>query len=103
MKMETITSTQNQYVKQVRSLRDKKFREKSGLFVVEGGNIFKDMPEGVSVEYILATEERLEEIQKLVFSTRACVYVVSESVMKTLLSTLVLPYCLKQVLLLVWQ
>ena len=97
MKMETITSTQNRYVKQVRSLRDKKFREKSGLFVVEGGNIFKDMPEGVSVEYILATEERLEEIQKLVFSTRACVYVVSESVMKTLSDT-VTPYGIVAVL-----
>ena len=95
--MEIITSTQNQYVKQVRSLRDKKFRDKTGLFVVEGGNIFKDMPEGVSVEYILATEERLDELQKLVFSTRACVYVVSESVMKTLSDT-VTPYGIVAVL-----
>ena len=95
--MEIITSTQNQYVKQVRSLRDKKFRDKSGLFVVEGGNIFKDMPEGVSVEYILATEERLDELQKLIFSTRACAYVVSDSVMKTLSDT-VTPYGIVAVL-----
>ena len=95
--MEIITSTQNQYVKQVRLLRDKKFRDKTGLFVVEGGNIFKDMPEGVSVEYILATEERLDELQKLIFSTRACVYVVSESVMKTLSDT-VTPYGIVAVL-----
>ena len=97
MKMEIITSTQNQYVKQVRSLKDKKFREKSGLFVVEGGNIFKDMPESVSVEYILATEERLDEVQRFISSTRACVYVVSESVMKTLSDT-VTPYGLIAVL-----
>ena len=95
--MEIITSTQNQYVKQVRSLRDKKFREKSGLFVVEGGNLFKDMPEGVAVEYILATEERMDEVQKLIFSTRACVYIVSESVMKTLSDT-VTPYGIVAVL-----
>lgn len=95
--MEIITSTQNQYVKQVRSLRDKKFRDKTGLFVVEGGNIFKDMSEGVSVEYILATEDRLDELQKLIFSTRACVYIVSESVMKTLSDT-VTPYGIVAVL-----
>ena len=95
--MEIITSTQNQFVKQVRSLRDKKFRKQSGLFVVEGGNIFKDMPDGLSVEYILATEERLDEAQKLIFSTRVCVYVVSESVMKSLSDT-VTPYGLIAVL-----
>ena len=95
--MEIITSTQNQFVKQVRSLRDKKFRKQSGLFVVEGGNIFKDMPDGLSVEYILATEERLDEVQKLIFSTRVCVYVVSESVMKSLSDT-VTPYGLIAVL-----
>ena len=89
--MEIITSTQNQYVKQVRSLREKKFREKSGLFVVEGGNIFKDMPADVKVEYILFTEERLDEVQSLVFSTRTQAYMVSESVMKSLSDT-VTPY-----------
>ncbi|MBR7162928.1 MAG: RNA methyltransferase [Clostridia bacterium] len=81
----------------MRSLRDKKFRKQSGLFVVEGGNIFKDMPDGLSVEYILATEERLDEVQKLIFSTRVCVYVVSESVMKSLSDT-VTPYGLIAVL-----
>ena len=95
--MEIITSTQNQYVKQVRSLKDKKFRDKSGLFVVEGGNIFKDMPESVSVEYILATEDRLDEIQQLIFSTRTRVYVVSEGVMKALSDT-VTPYGIVAVL-----
>ena len=55
------------------------------------------MPDGVSVEYILATEERLDELQKLIFSTRACVYVVSESVMKTLSDT-VTPYGIVAVL-----
>lgn len=97
IKMEIITSTQNQYVKQVRSLREKKFRDKSGLFVVEGGNIFKDMPAGVSVEYILATEERMDEVQKLLVYTRAQVYYVSGSVMDSLSDT-VTPYGLVAVL-----
>ena len=89
--MEIITSTQNQYVKQVRSLREKKFREKSGLFVVEGGNIFKDMPADVKLEYILFTEEHFDEVQNLVFFTRAQAYMVSESVMQSLSDT-VTPY-----------
>ena len=91
IKMEIITSTQNQYVKQVRSLREKKFRDKTGLFVVEGGNIFKDMPEGLSVEFILATETRMDEVQKLLVYTRAQVYYISESVMESLSDT-VTPY-----------
>jgi TrmH family RNA methyltransferase len=89
--MEIITSTQNQYVKQVRSLREKKFREKSGLFVVEGGNIFKDLPKDVKLEYILFTEEHFDEVQNLVFFTRAQAYMVSESVMQSLSDT-VTPY-----------
>ncbi len=89
--MEIITSVQNQYVKQVRSLKEKKFREKSGLFVVEGGNIFKDMPSDVEVKYILATEERLDEVQKLLAYTRAQVYYVNGTVMSSLSDT-VTPY-----------
>ena len=89
--MEIITSTQNQYVKKVRSLREKKFREKSGLFVVEGGNIFKDLPKDVKVEYILFTEERLDEVQNLVSFTRAQAYMVSQNVMDSLSDT-VTPY-----------
>ncbi len=91
MKMELITSVQNQFVKQVRSLKEKKFREKSGLFVVEGGNIFKDLPSDVEVEYILFTEERLDEVQKLLFSTRTQTYCVSDSIMQSLSDT-VTPY-----------
>ncbi len=88
---EIITSSQNQYVKEVRSLASKKFRDKSGLFVVEGGNIFKDLPPYVEAEYILATEEREAEVENLLVYTRARVYYVSDSIMKSLSDT-VTPY-----------
>lgn len=90
--MEIITSSQNQYVKHVRALADKKFRDSTGLFVVEGGNIFKDMPSDVCVEYVLATEEREQEVAKLLDYTRARVYyIISDGLMKTLSDT-VSPY-----------
>lgn len=88
---EIITSSQNQYVKEVRSLATKKFRDKSGLFVVEGGNIFKDLKDGVEVEYILATEEREAEVENLLVYTRARVYYVTDGIMKSLSDT-VTPY-----------
>lgn len=88
---EIITSSQNQYVKEVRSLATKKFRDKTGLFVVEGGNIFKDLPPFVNVEYILATEEREVEVENLLVYTRARVYYVTDGIMKSLSDT-VTPY-----------
>lgn len=42
--MTEISSTQNPKVKILRSLRDKKGRDMHSLFLVEGGNIVKDMP-----------------------------------------------------------
>lgn len=98
-----ITSTQNQYVKQARSLAQKKFRQQTGLFLVEGANLLKDMPTGVQVEYVLATQKRLDEAEKFfsassedmaenaVFSTRAHVYAVSDDVMEYVADT-VSPY-----------
>lgn len=97
-----ITSTKNQYVKQARSLAKKKFRDETGLFLVEGTNIIKDMPQNVEVEYLLVTEQRQDEIERfcmlgstndstrLAF-TRAQVYYVSEDVMSYVADT-VSPY-----------
>ena len=68
IKMEIITSTQNQFVKQVRSLREKKFRDKTGLFVVEGIKMFREAPmewiEGVYVsEQFMENPEHETHIQ----------------------------------------
>ena len=59
--MEIITSSQNQFVKLAQSLLDKKGREESGLFLAEGINLLKDMPNDVVVKYIFATAEREQE------------------------------------------
>lgn len=97
-----ITSTKNQFVKQARSLAKKKFRDDTGLFLVEGTNIIKDMPSTVEVAYLLATEQRRDEVERFLSQKHAndsaelafapCeVYYVSEDVMNYVTDT-VSPY-----------
>lgn len=89
--MEIITSSQNKYVALAKSLKMKKFRDETGLFVVEGGNVIKDMNYDAKIRFILATEDRAEEVQKLLEYTRAQVYYISEGVMNSVSDT-VTPY-----------
>ena len=88
---EIITSTKNATVKLARSLAEKKFREEHGLFLVEGGNIVKDIPVGTEVEFYLVSESRAEETAAALALTRAKVYYVTDAVMKSLSDT-VTPY-----------
>lgn len=62
--MDVITSTQNRTVRLFRSLAEKKFREREGLFPVEGGNIVRDIPSGQALRFVLATPERAEEAEE---------------------------------------
>ena len=88
---EIITSTKNATVKLARALAEKKFREEHGLFLVEGGNIVKDIPVGTEVEFYLVSESRAEETAAALALTRARVYYVTDAVMKSLSDT-VTPY-----------
>lgn len=88
---QTITSTQNQYVKQAKSLAQKKFRCESGLFLAEGSNLIKDMPKSVEAEYVFTTKEKLDETLKLFCGRCAKIFVVSDSVMQYVSDT-VTPY-----------
>lgn len=104
--MQIITSTKNQYVKEARSLAQKKFRNQTGLFLVEGINILRDMPSSVQIAYVLSTPQRAEEAEQILSSkydnlhtnamqnvafTRAQVYYVSDEVMAYIADT-VSPY-----------
>lgn len=107
---EIITSTQNKIVKDTKRLAEKKFRNLTGLFLLEGVNLIKDLPSDVQIEYFLATEARMGELADLIIShkpsdaagfdaqaedglnfTRARVYCVSDEVMKSISDT-VSPY-----------
>lgn len=104
--MQIITSTKNRFVKEARSLSQKKFRIETGLFLVEGINLIKDMPSSVRVKYVLATPSRESEVETIFFSdekerqekamqsvafTRAQVYYVSDEIMAYIADT-VSPY-----------
>jgi len=56
-----IESIANPKVKFLRSLYTKKGRRESGLFVAEGVNIVKDIPECCNVKYVFAKESKQDE------------------------------------------
>lgn len=90
-----ISSTRNQFVKLAKSLQEKKFRSETGLFLAEGINLLKDMPDSVTVEYIFVTKQRMDEFSSIssserssgLFYTRAQVYCVTEEVMQYISDT----------------
>ena len=68
--MKMITSRQNGLVKRIRALRDKKFRDMAGEYVVEGVKSVRDAAScGQKIEIIAATEKGAELISGLNFST----------------------------------
>ena len=90
--MELITSAKNQYVKLCKSLAEKKFRRETGLFFVEGKNLFKDLPSFVQIEYIFATGEREAEANELsLVHAGAKVLFVTDEIVKQLADTMT-PY-----------
>ncbi|MCQ2409175.1 MAG: RNA methyltransferase [Clostridia bacterium] len=90
-----ISSTKNQFVKLAKSLQEKKFRNETGLFLAEGINLLKDMPDSVAVEYIFATKQRMDDLSSIfssekssgLFNTRAQVYCVTDDVMQYMSDT----------------
>lgn len=60
-----ITSKQNSLIKEIRSLKDKKFRDKLGLFVVEGIKPINEAIDlGVPLSLIISTERAFDAVKK---------------------------------------
>lgn len=85
--MDTITSTSNQYVKLARSLSEKKFRDQTGLFLVEGANILRDMPLSEQVEFFLIDEEKQSELEKITNKFFSPVFLLSSKIFGTVCDT----------------
>ena len=62
--MKIITSPNNEKIKVIRSLSDKKARTKHSLFIVEGANLVGDMPLGYAKELYVA-ESKAEKLQPI--------------------------------------
>ncbi len=64
MKIEKITSRNNEYIKEIAKLSDKKHREKSGKFSFEGRKLFEEaIKENIPLEAVLITENHLAEFE----------------------------------------
>ncbi len=96
LKVEIITSTQNQYVKLARSLSQKKYRLETGLILAEGINLLRDMPKEIGIEYLFFTHYRHDEVLTLlekygIDESDKRVMCVTDSVMESFADT-VTPY-----------
>lgn len=62
---EIITSFANDKMRFVRKLQEKKFRDESGLFVCEGGNIVRDLPDCAEVSAFVVSDDRADEYARI--------------------------------------
>lgn len=85
--MDRITSAKNPVVKRLKALRERKAREESGLFLVEGGVMIAEaLSCGLTVREALADEEHLEEAERLA-ARGAQVYAVPRSLLESVCDT----------------
>ncbi len=83
--MNQITSTDNQLIKQTASLHEKKYREESGLFIIEG---YKSVCEALKSDLAVKNIFVIEDLKKDLSSfPQERLYLVSEKVMKKISTT----------------
>jgi TrmH family RNA methyltransferase len=77
-----ITSVNNQYIKELLTLRDKQVRNNTNLFIVEGYHLVEESLKHQVLEAVLCTDK--EVLEKIDVDEK---YLVSEQVIKKLSST----------------
>ena len=64
MEIQRITSRNNDYIKEIGKLSDKKYRESLGKFCFEGRKLFEEaIKENIPLEAVLITENRLSDFE----------------------------------------
>ena len=85
--MDRITSAKNPVVKRMKALRERKAREESGLFLVEGDVMISEaLSCGLDIREVLADEAHLEEAGRLA-ARGAQVYAVPRSLLESVCDT----------------
>ena len=74
-KMDIITSVSNKIIKFTASLKEKKYREESGCFIIEGEKFSKEMPDDWNVRYFLLSESFAQKHGSDWYKNRAETYV----------------------------
>lgn len=78
--MEIITSISNERVKALRRLKEKREREASGEFLLEGVNLIKDLPQNIKVTAVYLSKSKAGELMPLAEKRSANVYVLADNV-----------------------
>lgn len=90
--MQHITSKDNSVIKEIRKIKDKKYRAEKGLFIVEGFRFLEEaLKSSFQVESIFFSESGLDKFNQLdldkVIRTDTKLYLISENIFKTIGST----------------
>ena len=80
--METITSPDNKTIKETAALSEKKYRDKTGLFVIEGLKFVDEIPGNCEVCHYILSESFLGEYGAVRYEKRASVFVTSDKLFK---------------------
>lgn len=96
--MEIITSTSNPLVKETRKLKEAVARTQTGLYLVEGANIVKDLPSTAIVETLFVEQNKADEFAPIVARVRARRIVLASAVVMKAIGDTVTPSGLTAVL-----
>ena len=70
-----IESNQNKIIKEVNSLKAKKERDKTGLFILEGKRLVDEIPNSWEIKYLLKAESYSEDINfENVYTVKDCLF-----------------------------
>lgn len=83
-----IESISNAKVKLLRSLYTKKGRNETGLFVVEGVNMVKDIPTSVDVVYYFVSDKKSDILDTFDFNTKAEVITLKDELFERISETI---------------
>ncbi len=83
--METIISRNNKTIIEATKLKDKKHRERTGLYYFEGKKLFSEaLASDVEIKMVFVLENKYSEYQNLLDRIDAAIYTVSESIYEKL-------------------
>ena len=85
--LEVITSISNNRVRELRALYTKKGRDETGLYVLEGVNIVKDIPVGQAVNAYYLAESKARELAFVLKDKNAEVYVLADDLLARVAET----------------
>lgn len=88
--MKQITSTNNQIIKQLKSLHQKKYRKQYDSFLIEGTRlIFDAIKNSIKIDTVLIHQDKLDKFSQIINSLNedCAIYVVSDAIINSLCLT----------------